>query len=533
MVENQRRLSYQIPVKRPVAGWVLTAIAIVGFAGWPMPAGLAQSSPRLNAPIPAPPSAPPSSTSPTPAPPTAPAGKSTERVDEIFKLLETGDYAAIGALVKTSFTPDFIAIRGEYDLTSYLADCKRRTGGIRRGKINEQGNDAIGFFQSNLTELWGAVEVSVEPNPPYRMSSLQVQRAKSPKSAAALTPASEKARLAQVSNYAAKLAKAEVFSGVIAIARNDRPIFTKAYGMADRSFGTANTVDTRFQVGGIDKSFTAIAIAQLVEAGKLSYDDPLGKFIEYPDRVNAGKIKIKHLLSHTSGLGDYYTSKYGANVRRLRDVQSYLSILDRKPPDFEPGTTFQDSSVGYLLLGRIIELASGEDYYEYIQHHIFQPAGMQHSFQDFLQRSNPKSAIPYENYFDKDRFVTNIYGYVSPPPARGAPDSATVSTVEDLVRFVAALRNGKLISPATYQLMTSPKPELGAKTYGYGFMVNKSLDERDIIGHDGDALGLCAEYDLIRDLKEPYTVVVLSNTSTIGHAVAETIISLYQSAPAQ
>jgi len=98
---------------------------------------------------------------------------------------------------------------------------------------------------------------------------------------------------------------------------------------------------------------------------------------------------------------------------------------------------------------------------------------------------------------------------------------------------VAALRNGKLISPATYQLMTSPKPEIGAKTFGYGFMVNKSLDERDIIGHDGDALGLCAEYDLIRDLKEPYTVVVLSNTSTIGHAVAETIISLYRSVPAQ
>ena len=235
-------------------------------------------------------------------------GKSTERVEEIFKLLEAADYAAIGALVKTSFTPDFIAIRGEYDLTSYLADHKRRTGGIRRGKLSEQGNDAIGFFKSNLTELWGAVDF-VEPNPPYRMSSLQIQRAKSPKSAASLALASEKARLAQVANYAAKLAKAELFSGVITITPNDRPIFTKAYGLADRSFGTPITIDTRFQVGGIDKSFTAVAVAQLVEAGKLSYDNPLGKFIEYPDRVNAGKIKIKHLLSNTSGLGDYYTSK--------------------------------------------------------------------------------------------------------------------------------------------------------------------------------------------------------------------------------
>ena len=376
--------------------------------------------------------------------------------------------------------------------------------------------------------------VTVEPDPPYRISSLQIQRAKSPKSATSATPAGEKARLAQISNYAAELAKAELFSGTIAIARNDRVIFSKAFGLADRSFGTPNTVDTRFQVGDIDKSFTALAIAQLVEAGKLSYDDPLSKFIEYPDKANAGKIQIKHLLSHTSGLGDFPADKFTANVRRLKDIQSYLTILDHKPPGFQPGTDFQDSAAGYLLLGRIIEIASGEDYYEYIQHHIFQPAGMQHTFQDFLQRANPKSAVRYEDYFDKDHFVTGIYEYISPPPARGAPDGATVSTAEDMVRFVAALRNGKLVSPETYQLMTTPKPELGAKTYGYGFMVKKANDEeRDVIGHDGDAPGLCAEYDLIRDLKEPYTVVVLSNASTMGHVVSKTIVSLYQSMPTQ
>jgi len=503
-------------VKHVVTSWILIVLALAGLVDWPTQAQ-AQSSPLPSAP-----------------PPASPA-KPGQRVEQILKLLESGDYGTIAPLVKTSFTPEFVALQGEDDLMKYLANYVHRTGGIRRGKIRENGNDAIGFFQSNLTDRWGAVLVTVEANPPFRMSSLQIERAKSPKSASpAATPASEKARLTQISNYAAKLAKADLFSGVIAIARKDRPIFTKAFGLADRSFGIANTVDTRFQIGDLDKSFTAVAIAQLVEAGKLSYDDPIGKFIEYPDRVNAGKIKIKHLLSDTSGLGDYFNAKYTANARHLKDVQSYLSILDRKPPDFEPGTSYQDSSVGYLLLGRVIEMASGEDYYEYIQHHIFQPAGMGHSFQDFLQRANPKSAVSYEDYFDKDHFVTNIYGYVSPPPARGAPGNATVTTAEDMVRFVAALGNAKLISPATYQLMTTAKPELGAKTYGYGFMVNKSGDEgRDVIGYDGDAVGLCAEYDLIRDLKEPYTVVVLSNMSTMGHAVAETIISLYASVPTQ
>jgi CubicO group peptidase (beta-lactamase class C family) len=460
-------------------------------------------------------------------------------MEQILKLFETSDYSTIGPLVQTSFAPEVFSAQGADDFMSYLADVVRRTGGIRRGKIRPNGNDAIGFFQSKLTERWSAVTLSVESTPPYRISSLQIQKAKAPKSSAPeATLSSEKARLAQIAAFASKLAKADLFSGVIAIARNDRPIFTKAFGLADRSFSVANTVDTRFPLADIDRSFTAIAIAQLVEAGKLSYDDPLGKFIDYPDRGNASKIKIKHLLSQTSGLGDYITDKYYANVRRLKDIQSYLSILDRKPPGFEPGTDWQESSVGYLLLGRIVELASGEDYYEYIQHHIFQPTGMQHSFQDFLQRLNPKSAVRYQDYFEKDHFVTYNYGYVSPPPIRGAPDSATVSTAEDMVRFVAALRNGKLVSPASYQLLTTAKPELHAKTYGYGFMMNEAVDEtadkgRDVIGHKGDAPGVCADYALIRDLKVPYTVVVLSNGSNTGHLVAETIVSLYDSLPTQ
>jgi CubicO group peptidase (beta-lactamase class C family) len=117
---------------------------------------------------------------------------------------------------------------------------------------------------------------------------------------------------------------------------------------------------------------------------------------------------------------------------------------------------------------------------------------------------------------------------------RGAPDGATVSTAEDMVRFVAALRNGKLVSPDTYKLMTTPKPELGAKTYGYGFMMNFGNQEgRDVVGHSGDAPGICTDYALIRDLKDPYTVVVLSNTSAMGHAITEAILSLYKSAPTQ
>src|SRR5690349_19159731 len=205
-------------MKQLVLRWALMVIVIVGLTAPPTPVGLAQPQsappPRATQLAPAP--------SPSVTPAAAPASKPDERVEQIFKLLETSDYAAIAPLVKTSFTPDFVALQGEDDLIKYLANYVHRTGGIRRGKIRETGNDAIGFFRSNLTERWGAVMVTVESNPPFRMSSLQIERAKSPKTATpAATPASEKARLTQISNYAAKLAKADLFSGVIAIARND------------------------------------------------------------------------------------------------------------------------------------------------------------------------------------------------------------------------------------------------------------------------------------------------------------------------
>jgi D-alanyl-D-alanine carboxypeptidase len=503
-------------VKRSLTECLLILIAIIGLQGWPVKMGLAQPAPSPSV----------TTSQSATAPATSAAG---DRMDEILKLFESSDYSKIAPLVHSSFAPDFLAGQGERDFMSYLADTMRRTGGIHRGKVTTQEKDAIGFFRSNLTGRWGVIALSVEAAAPYRISSLQIQRAKAPTAGASMP--SEKKRLAEVSDLASKLAKVDLFSGVVIIARNDRPIFTKTYGLADRSFNVATAADTRFLLGGIDKSFTAVAIAQLVEAGKLSYDDPLSKFLNYPDPASAAKIQIKHLLSNTSGLGDYLTDKYFANVRRLRDVQSYLTILDNKPPGFAPGTDWQDSSIGYLLLGRIIELVSGEDYYEYIQHHIFEPAGMQHSFQEFLQRSNSKLAIRYEDYFQKDHFVTAIYGYVTSPPVRGAPDNATVAPAEDVVRFVAALRNGKLISPETYKLLTTPKPELGAKTYGYGFAMESSDEGRDVIGQGGDAPGLCTDYALIRDLKDPYTVVVLSNHSNTAHVITESIVSLYSSQP--
>ena len=175
-------------MKQPVTAWILMAMAIVGLAGWPMRVGLAQSSPPASASPPSP------SLSPSATPSLSPP-KPGKRVEEIFKLLETGNYSAIGPLVKTSFAPEFIALQGESDLTSYPADNVHRTGGIHRGKIREDGNDAIGSFQSNLTERWGAVMVSVESSPPNRITSLQIQRAKAPKSAVpAATPAGDKAR---------------------------------------------------------------------------------------------------------------------------------------------------------------------------------------------------------------------------------------------------------------------------------------------------------------------------------------------------
>ena len=242
----------------------------------------------------------------------------------------------------------------------------------------------------------------------------------------------------------ADLVKSEAFSGVVMIANGDKPMFSKAYGEADRERHTANKTDTKFNLGSINKIFTRIAIGQLVSQGKLSFNDKLIKILpDYPNKDAAAKITIGHLVNMTSGIGDFFNEKFDvADKKTLRSNKDYLPLFGSDPLEFEPGTNNRYSNGGYLVLGLVIEKITGKSYYDYVRENIFKPAGMTNTDSFMIDALPANTAIGY--------LPDNGSGHHKNEPmqpARGSSAGGGYSTADDMLKFSNALRSKKLAIP--------------------------------------------------------------------------------------
>jgi CubicO group peptidase (beta-lactamase class C family) len=365
--------------------------------------------------------------------------------------------------------------------------------------------------------------IEVEPQAPHRIS--WISRGFEPKvmatfglKRAASVAVTEEERLQEVGSYLKRMADADLFSGVVVIAREGKPVFAQAYGYADREKKIPNTLETPFFLASMNKPFTGLAIGQLVEQGKLSYDDPLSKFLpDYPDAESAKKIKIKHLLSHTSGLGgDLFSPATEDAIRKVSTIQEWVEVGERKPLAFEPGTKWDYNNLGYVLLGRIIEIATGQSYYEYMEKNVFAPAGATSASFPLLRENGVPAvpmALPYEGDFDFENHRLGFQNQLGKGGRRGSSAGGGVASALDLLKLSNAMKAGRIVKPETLRLHTSPKPELNATGfgtgYGYGFFPTKY--GRPFVGHGGNAPGMCTEFGELRDT--PYTLIVLSNVT--------------------
>jgi CubicO group peptidase (beta-lactamase class C family) len=182
--------------------------------------------------------------------------------------------------------------------------------------------------------------------------------------------------LAALSARAEELAGADEFSGAVLVARNGEVLFTRAYGLADRGRGIPNTLRTRFRIGSMNKMFTAVAILQLVEAGKVELTAPLGRYLtDYPNRYAATKVTIHHLLTHTGGTGDIFGPEYEAHRQELRTLGDYVELYGGRGLEFEPGSTWAYSNYGFILLAAVIQEVMGQSYYDYCKSTSTSPRG--------------------------------------------------------------------------------------------------------------------------------------------------------------
>ncbi|MBK7406471.1 MAG: beta-lactamase family protein [Phycisphaerales bacterium] len=228
-------------------------------------------------------------------------------------------------------------------------------------------------------------------------------------------------------------------------------------------------------------------------------------------------MRIKHLLTHTSGLGSYFTEEWDRSSRGLyHTVDDWKPIVAHETLAFEPGTSWQYSNTGMLLAGAIIESVTGGSYYDYIREHVTGPAGMTDSGFFETDHVNRNLAVGYEPIEGSDplEYRNNLYLHV----VRGGPAGGGYSTVHDLFRFGQALRAHKLVGQDSLDQLWRTYPELGSATYGLGFGVLQTPAGR-VVGHSGGFPGISASLNMYLD--EGYTIAVLANLGDVASMVDE------------
>ena len=315
----------------------------------------------------------------------------------------------------------------------------------------------------------------------------------------------------ELQSYFDSVAAENKLSGVLLAAKDGKMIASKAAGVANKATKAAIDLNTKFNLGSMNKMFTSVAIAQLAQAGKLSFTDTVGKHLpDYPNKEVADKVTIHHLLTHTSGLGFYWNEKWMAQREKLLTVAAHLPLFASDPPAFPPGEKFQYSNSGFMVLGAIIEKVSGQDYYSYMQEHVFKPAGM--SDTGFYEPGKETSnlAIGYTTRSEDGKPLEEPRDNTNLREVKGGPAGGGYSTAPDMVKFHQALLGHKLLDKKHTELITTGKVDgPGGSRYAYGFGDGTRSGKRSI-GHNGGAPGIAADFAMFSD--SGYTTVALMNS---------------------
>jgi CubicO group peptidase (beta-lactamase class C family) len=304
-----------------------------------------------------------------------------------------------------------------------------------------------------------------------------------------------------------RLTGEDEFSGAVLIAKDGRVLFSRAYGLADRDRRIPNTVRTRFRIGSMNKMFTAVAILQLVEAGKIKLTAPLDTYLPgYPNRDVATKVTIHHLLTHTGGTGDIFGPDFDAHRTQLRALADYVKLYGERGLEFEPGSRWAYSNYGFILLGVVIEKVAGQSYYDYVQAHIHAPAGMTGSGSLPEHRPLPNRSIGYTKPPGATAWAPNT----DTLPYRGTSAGGGYSTIGDLARFAHALLTHELLSPDSTKRLITGKVNTGPGVkYAYGFEDARDANGHGWVGHGGGAPGMNGDLKIYP--KSGYAVAVLAN----------------------
>lgn len=429
------------------------------------------------------------------------------RAEGFLAAVAAGDAEALAATLGESFSPKLLERRDEARWLDMARQLTARHVGLQ---VESMDAGEPHHIEATTSDARSRVlfTFDFEPEPPHRIAGLGLDMLDDGPRGPELPPAqipdgAGEGEIAKtLGDWFAELARQDLFSGTALVAHDGKAFFTTVYGLASRSFNVPNRIDTRFDLGSINKDFTKVAVGQLAAQGKLSLDDTIAQHLpDYPNSEVAAKVTVRQLLNHTSGLGDIFNEKFFRSSRALyRQPRDFFPVFADEPLQFEPGSDQSYSNAGYMVLGEIIHAASGQEYAEYVIEHVFAPAGMTDTGFFAHDEPVPNVAVGYTRWRpegpDGD-LRNNLFSL----PIRGNSAGSAQSTVEDLLRFDNALRGHRLLSPAwTAWYFDGPEPRPGA---------DEPKAER-VHGHLGIAGG-APGVNAVLESDGTVTLIVLSN----------------------
>jgi CubicO group peptidase (beta-lactamase class C family) len=427
------------------------------------------------------------------------------RVEAYIKAFNSGDEQLMRAFFEENVAPTALQQRPAAARLEVYRGMRSNMEGLELRRISGASSNAVRVLVQTKKGEWLELSFKFEQDPPHKLLGLRVEGSEAPQGAGenveSTSSLTEAEAVKSIEKHLDAIVAADEFSGVVLLARGGRPIFQKAYGLASQEYNTPNRIDTKFNLGSINKIFTQIAIGQLVEQGKLSFDDKLGKYLpDYPNRDAVDKVTIRHLLNMSSGIGDFFGPEFEATPKdRLRKIKDFLPLFASKPLAFEPGSKRLYSNGGYIILGAIIEKVSGQDYYEYVREHIFKPTGMQDTAWYETDIPTPNMASGYTRRDVGSRAGNSWRNNLYTRPAKGNSAGGGYSTAEDLLKFASALQTQKLRIPDFREGAAGAKQNSSDRNPG----------SFSGIGIAGGASGINAALEAGED--GDYTSIVMSN----------------------
>lgn len=440
-----------------------------------------------------------------------PATSAGTAVRELLEAFNAGDSAALARVVRERWSDRLLDAQGGLEpIVVRWLGTRSAYGPVTVDSVTTSSDLVLrAWLRGVLTHAWMEIVVSVDSLAPFGLTRVATGRGILPAYEAIRRRAfSREDALREIGTYLDQLATLDYFSGAVEVARDGRVALERSYGYANLTTHHRPTPATRFNLASVGKVFTATSIALLVRQGKLSLADTIARYLpELPTEI-ATRITVGQLLTHTSGLGDLGAQFDTISFPRARD---YLRSFVDTMLAFPPGTSFQYSNRGYIILGAIIEAVSGERYDSFVRSRIFAPLGMLRS--GFVEPADltADDAIGYTRF-------PSVRGGFHPGPrtentrllTRGSPAGGAYASPHDLLLFAEALRRNTFGRSTGADSVFSPRT---AALYGFAIGPNGSS-----FGHGGGHPGVSANMQVIPAGR--YSFVVLSNYDVITNHVA-------------